>query len=131
MSKDQSNQTPSVSDSPSSSGVNNLEPFPSVCFIFIFYFIHYHIFNFFCLLPQLPDAVVTNLRLSYEANPDAENSVTVSTPRDPYNFGHSFKTDAEIAKLRNRKRGKPLANYYQRQNAVRLSPFSNLFPASH
>ena len=38
--------------------------------------------------------------------------------RDPFNFGHGLKTDAEIAEIRNRKRGKPLANYHRKQNAV-------------
>ena len=68
----------------------------------------------------MPDAVVTDLRL-HDTDMDAENSVTVTTSRDPYNFNHGFKTDAEIAELRSRKRGKPLANYHRKQNAVRLS----------
>ena len=45
----------------------------------------------------------------------------MSTSRDPYNIGHGLKTDAEIAELRRRKRGKPLASYHRRQNDVRIS----------
>ncbi|KAI0249528.1 CDF-like metal transporter [Lactifluus subvellereus] len=95
MSKDQSKQIASASGSTFSSRVNNLEPSSSV-----------------------PDAVVTDLRLPHHADVDAENSVTVTTLRDPYNFNHGFKTDAEIAELRSRKRGKPLANYHRKQNAL-------------
>lgn len=46
----------------------------------------------------------------------------MSTSRDPYNIGHGLKTDAEIAELRRRKRGKPLAKYHRRQNDVRILP---------
>ncbi|KAI0307636.1 CDF-like metal transporter, partial [Multifurca ochricompacta] len=38
--------------------------------------------------------------------------------KDPFNFGHGLKTDAEIAELRNRRRGKRLANYHRRQNTL-------------
>jgi hypothetical protein len=65
--------------------------------------------------------VVTDLRLADDTNADAENSVTVTTPKDPYNIGHGFKSDAEISELRSRKRGKPLANFHKKQNAVCLS----------
>jgi hypothetical protein len=48
------------------------------------------------------------------------------TSRDPYNIGHGLKTDAEIAELRRRKRGKRLAKYHRRQNDVRVaSSFSD------
>ncbi|KAH9176875.1 CDF-like metal transporter [Lactarius sanguifluus] len=38
--------------------------------------------------------------------------------RDPFNFGHGLKTDAEIAELRSRKRGNRLATYHRKQNAL-------------
>lgn len=78
--------------------------------------------DFNLALPQLPDAVVTDLRLQYDAEADAgsPSSPRIATSRDPYNIGHGLKTDAEIAELRRRKRGK-LANHYQRQNDVRIS----------
>jgi hypothetical protein len=74
-------------------------------------------------LPQLPDGVVTDLRLQHDAEADAgsPSSSRMSTSRDPYNIGHGLKTDAEIAELRRRKRGKPLASYHRRQNDVRIS----------
>ena len=82
---------------------------------------------------QVPDAVVTDRRLtSYNAEADPENP-NPATPqpmpcRDPFNFGHGLKTDAEIAELRSRKRGKRLANYHRKQNAVRTSSTSSVFP---
>jgi len=71
-----------------------------------------------CPLPQQPDAVVTDLRLAWDANANAESPTTshITTSRDPYNFGHGLKSDAQIAELRSRKRGKPLANFHRRQN---------------
>lgn len=67
--------------------------------------------------------MVTDLRLQYDAEADtgSPSSPRIATSRDPYNIGHGLKTDAEIAELRRRKRGKPLANHYQRQNDVRIS----------
>ena len=84
---------------------------------------------------QMPDAVVTDRRLaSYNAEADPENPKP-ATPqplamprRDPFNFGHGLKTDAEIAELRSRKRGKRLANYHRKQNAVGVSSTSSVFP---
>ena len=109
-------KAPSLSVSP----FNNLDSPPSVCLFFSFLISPNHgIFN--SLFPQVPDRVVTDLRLADDANADAENSVTVTTPKDPYNFGHGLKSDAEISELRSRKRGKPLANYHKKQNAVCLS----------
>lgn len=66
------------------------------------------------------DAVVTDRRLaSYGAEVDAESPATPQLLlRDPFNFGHGLKTDAEIAELRSRKRGKRLANYHRKQNAL-------------
>ncbi|KAF8273829.1 CDF-like metal transporter [Lactarius quietus] len=72
---------------------------------------------------SVPDAVVTDRRLaSYDAKTDPENPNRVTPQlmpsRDPFNFGHGLKTDAEIAELRSRKRGKRLANYHHKQNAL-------------
>ncbi|KAN0135624.1 CDF zinc transporter 2 [Lactarius tabidus] len=74
-------------------------------------------------LSVVPDAVVTDRRLaSYDAVADPENpKPAASQPmplRDPFNIGHGLKTDAEIAELRSRKRGKRLANYHRKQNAL-------------
>jgi len=72
---------------------------------------------------SVPDAVVTDRRLaSFDAKADPENP-NPATPRsmphrDPFNFGHGLKTDAEIAELGRRKRGKRLANYHRKQNAL-------------
>lgn len=78
---------------------------------------------FYCLVPQLPDRVVTDLRFDFDRDVDAESPriATSTTSRDPYNFGHGLKSDAEIAELRSRKRGKRLANFHQRQNDVGVS----------
>lgn len=75
---------------------------------------------------QVPNAVVTDRRLAScdaEADPENPNRATPqSMPRrDPFNFGHGIKTDAEIAELCTRKRGKRLANYHRKQNAVGVS----------
>lgn len=72
---------------------------------------------------SVPDAAVTDRRLaSYDAVADPENpNQATSQPmplRDPFNFGHGLKTDVEIAELRSRKRGKRLANYHRKQNAL-------------
>jgi len=83
-----------------------------------------HFFRRFnCLVPQLPDRVVTDLRFDFDRDVDAESPriATSTTSRDPYNFGHGLKSDAEIAELRSRKRGKRLANFHQRQNDVGVS----------
>ncbi|KAI0286855.1 CDF-like metal transporter [Russula aff. rugulosa BPL654] len=67
----------------------------------------------------LPDTVVTDLRrLDRAADTDAESPTTphVTTSNDPYNIGHGLKTEAEIAELRSRKRGKRLAKYHRKQN---------------
>ena len=76
-------------------------------------------------LPQLPDTAVTDLRRLHAADADAESptSPQVSTSNDPYNIGHGLKTDAEIAELRSRKRGKRLANYHRKQNDVGISSY--------
>ena len=73
----------------------------------------------------MPDIAVTDLRrLGRAADADAESPTSrVSTSNDPYNIGHGLKTDAEIAELRDRKRGKRLADYYRKQNNVRVSLF--------
>ncbi|KAI0305060.1 CDF manganese transporter [Russula brevipes] len=73
--------------------------------------------------PFQPDAVVTDLRLAWDANANAESPTTsqITTSRDPYNIGHGLKSDAQIAELRRRKRGKPLANFHRRQNDVSVS----------
>ncbi|KAH9056951.1 CDF-like metal transporter [Lactarius vividus] len=71
--------------------------------------------------PSVPDAAVTDRRLgSYDAEADAESptSPQLMPRRDPFNFGHGLKTDAEIAELRSRKRGKRLATYHRKQNAL-------------
>ncbi|KAH9049513.1 CDF-like metal transporter [Lactarius hengduanensis] len=71
--------------------------------------------------PSVPDAVVTDRRLaSYDAEADAGSptSPQLMPRRDPFNFGHGLKTDAEIAELRSRKRGKRLATYHRKQNAL-------------
>ncbi|KAI9454895.1 CDF-like metal transporter [Lactarius psammicola] len=71
--------------------------------------------------PSVPDAVVTDRRLaSYSAEADAERPATpqLMPRRDPFNFGHGLKTDAEIAELCSRKRGKRLATYHRKQNAL-------------
>ncbi|KAH9043679.1 CDF-like metal transporter [Lactarius pseudohatsudake] len=71
--------------------------------------------------PSVPDAVVTDRRLaSYDAEADAASptSPQLMPRRDPFNFGHGLKTDAEIAELRSRKRGKRLATYHRKQNAL-------------
>ncbi|KAI9513113.1 CDF manganese transporter [Russula earlei] len=62
---------------------------------------------------SLPDAVVTN-RL--QADAESPTTSRITTSRDPYNIGHGLKSDAEIAELRSRKRGKHLASYHRRQN---------------
>ncbi|KAH9996507.1 hypothetical protein BJV77DRAFT_1059336 [Russula vinacea] len=69
--------------------------------------------------PSLPDTAVSDLRrLGRAADADAESptSPRVTTFNDPYNIGHGIKTDAEIAELSSRKRGKRLANYHRKQN---------------
>jgi hypothetical protein len=81
----------------------------------------------------VPDAVVTDRRLaSYDAVADPENpKPAASQPmplRDPFNIGHGLKTDAEIAELRSRKRGKRLANYHRKQNAVGVPSALSVFP---
>lgn len=71
--------------------------------------------------PSVPDAVVTDRRLaSYDAEADAGSptSPQLMPRRDPFNFGHGLKTDAEIAELRSRKRGKRLATYHRKQNTL-------------
>ncbi|KAH8998782.1 CDF-like metal transporter [Lactarius hatsudake] len=71
--------------------------------------------------PSVPDAVVTDRRLaSYDAEADAgsPSSPQLMPRRDPFNFGHGLKTDAEIAELRSRKRGKRLATYHRKQNTL-------------
>jgi hypothetical protein len=71
--------------------------------------------------------VVTDLRrLDTAADTDAESPTTphITTSNDPYNFGHGLKTEAEIAELRSRKRGKRLAKYHRKQNDVSVSSFS-------
>jgi hypothetical protein len=95
-------------------------------FVFAVLLFLFSIPDFNGALPQLPDAVVTDLRLQYDAEADgvgSSSSPRITTSRDPYNIGHGLKTDAEIAELRRRKHGKPLANYHQRQNDVRISLF--------
>ncbi|KAH8991956.1 CDF-like metal transporter [Lactarius akahatsu] len=70
---------------------------------------------------KVPDAVVTDRRLaSYDAEADAGSptSPQLMPRRDPFNFGHGLKTDAEIAELRSRKRGKRLATYHRKQNTL-------------
>ena len=120
MSNDNGKQKASASNLAFSSGHDKSN---SVCFFAILLFF----FQFRTLtraLPQLPDAVVTDLRLQYDAEADgvgSSSSPRITTSRDPYNIGHGLKTDAEIAELRSRKRGKSLANYHQRQNDVRIS----------
>jgi hypothetical protein len=82
-----------------------------------------------CHLPQLPDRVVTDLRrLDFAADTDAESPTTprITTSNDPYNFGHGLKTDAEIAELRRRKRGKRLARYHRKQNDVSVCSFIHI-----
>jgi hypothetical protein len=81
----------------------------------------------------VPDAAVTDRRLaSYDVVADPENpNQATSQPmplRDPFNFGHGLKTDAEIAELRSRKRGKRLANYHRKQNAVAVPSTLAVFP---
>nr|AMM70773.1 CDF zinc transporter 2 [Russula atropurpurea] len=71
------------------------------------------------LSASLPDTAVTDLRrLGRAADADAEcpTSPRVTTYNDPYNIAHGLKTDAEIAELSSRKRGKRLANYHRKQN---------------
>ncbi|KAH9969137.1 hypothetical protein BC827DRAFT_1168043 [Russula dissimulans] len=66
--------------------------------------------------PQtLPERVVTDPRFDFDRDVDAE-SPRITTSRDPYNFGHGLKSDAEIAELRSRKRGKRLAKFHRHQN---------------
>jgi hypothetical protein len=95
------------------------------------------VFNVFNRFMQVPDAVVTDRRLaSYDAEADPENPGNLATPqsmtrRDPFNFGHGLKTDSEIAELRTRKRGKRLANYHRKQNAVGVSSTFIHVPYSH
>ena len=77
--------------------------------------------------------MVTDLRrLDSAADTDAESPTTprITTSSDPYNIGHGLKTDAEIAELRSRKRGKRLASYHRKQNDVRFSSFSCPHPAN-
>src|ERR1700761_909022 len=79
---------------------------------------------FFNRFMQAPDAVVTDRRLASYTDPENPNRATPqqSMPRrDPFNLGHGIKTDAEIAELCTRKRGKRLANYHRKQNAVGVS----------
>lgn len=81
----------------------------------------------------MPDAAVTDRRrlASYDAETDPENpkpSTSQPMPRiDPFNFGHGLKTDAEIAELHSRKRGKRLANYHRKQNAVGVPSTLSVF----
>jgi hypothetical protein len=86
---------------------------------------------------QVPDTAVTDQRLaSYDAEADPENlnqATSQPTPRrDPFNLGHGLKTDAEIAELRtgSRKRGKRLAKYHRKQNAVGSPSTSSVFPTN-
>lgn len=77
--------------------------------------------------------MVSDRRLaSYDAVADPENaSPATSQPMsrsDPFNFGHGLKTDAEIAELRSRKRGKRLANFHRKQNAVGVPSSLSVFP---
>jgi len=121
-----SKQTASVSHATSSSRGGKLHLSPSVCVAFSSSFQLFRTLIIFILtLPQLPDAAVTDLRLPYDAHADAESPTTyrITVPKDPYNIGHGLKTDAEIAELRRRKRGKRLAGYHRRQNDVRVSSF--------
>ena len=114
---DRPEQVASANHSIFSSDDNKLRPSASVCLNF---WICFHvIFN--SRLPQLPDTAVTDLRrLGRAADADAESptSPRVTTSNDPYNIGHGLKTDAEIAELSSRKRGKRLANYHRKQNDV-------------
>ncbi|KAI0059433.1 hypothetical protein BV25DRAFT_1828957 [Artomyces pyxidatus] len=59
--------------------------------------------------------------LAYDATtdvPDVERSSTSpkTATRDPYKFTNGVKSDAELAELRRRKRGKRLASYHHKQN---------------
>jgi hypothetical protein len=118
-----SKKTASVSHATSSSRTSKLHLAPSVCVAFSFSFQLFR--TLIWTLPQLPDAAVTDLRLPYDADADAESPTTsrIPVPKDPYNIGHGLKTDAEITELRRRKQGKRLAGYHRRQNDVRVSSF--------
>jgi hypothetical protein len=99
----------------------------SIIFSWGFFFGFWFLAKFNRHLPQLPDGVVTDLRrLGHAADADAESPTTqrVTTSNDPYNLGHSIKTDAEIAELHSRKQGKRLANYHRKQNDVSVLPSS-------
>ena len=76
--------------------------------------------------------MVTDRRLaSYgaEADPESPTNPQSMPRRDPFNFGHGLKTDAEIAEFRSRKQGKRLASYHRKQNAVGVSCPLFFFPA--
>lgn len=97
---------------------NSAQPPASVCVFFVP--THSPAISLIDFIPQLPEGVVTDLRLAYGADADAESPTAprITTSKDPYNIGHGLKSDEEIAELRNRKRGKRLANYHRRQNDV-------------